>query len=234
MIGLGAIVVAVGVLSAPLTPPMPLTDVQREMLTSGMFEANSFHEPAFEALVENVRSWPDQTETLQSIDLYTWGPESIAQIIERNPGSAVVSSGEVMMIDPVGDAFPGVTRATLRIGNRMDSQALLVFIVDGPAPEIGRTVTVVGRAYKVMPLQTQANRSSIPFPAMVGRIDPLLHIAHASASPMTGAAIVTALTGALAVVFFVVIMGRHMLGKNRPQRRSLASTSDPSDDLPDA
>lgn len=51
---------------------------------------------------------------------------------------------------------------------------------------------------------------------------------------MTGAAVVTALTGALAVIFFVVIMGRHMLGRNHPPRPPLASTAQTPDDAPDA
>ena len=231
MIELGAIAIAASVLGAT---PMPLTEVQQEMLTAGMFEPDSFREPAFEALIENVRTWPAHPDMLHAIDLYVWGPETIAEVIERNRGAEVMSTGEIMMIDPVGDAFPQVTRLTLRVGPRNESQALLVFTVDGPAPELGSTVTVVGRAYKVMRLTTQASESPTLFPAIVGRIDPLLHVAHARASPTTGAAIITALTAALAVLFFIIVMGRHMLGKPHCPRPPLASAADPPDDLPDA
>jgi len=141
----------------------------------------------------------------------------------------------VMMIDPVGDAFPGVTRLTLRVEYRDRPRALLMFDVvnANPRPEIGNRIRVVGRAYKVMRLRPQASESPTPFPAMVGRIE--MHLFDGSArKSIPGAAVITALTGALAVVLFIVIMGRHLLGGSRPSRRPLASMDDPSDDAPDA
>ncbi len=83
MIALAAIAIATSVLSAT---PMPLTDVQQEMLTAGMFEPDSFREPAFEALIENVRTWPNHPDMLHAIDLYVWGPETIAVVLSRRSG----------------------------------------------------------------------------------------------------------------------------------------------------
>lgn len=239
MIGLAdvaALALALGVSIAPPPEPTPLSDAQREMLLTGIAEPGSFREPAFEALVENVRSWPAGAEPSDAVILNVERLETFKEFVDRDPGALIIATGEVMMIDPLGDSFPGAQRLTLKIGDRTTPKALLVFVVDQAAPVIGDDVRAVGRAYKVMALPTQRGQAPTPFPAMVGRFTAFTRPAPAPPA-MTGAAIVTALTGALAVVFFVVIMGRHMLGKNRPHRRPrppLASTGHPPDDASDA
>lgn len=238
MISLAGIVVAVaalGVSVAPPPPPTPLTDVQREMLVSGLFEADSFREPAFEALVENVRSWPGDFEITDVISLESLDLDSFGELVASDPGAIVRADGEVMMIDSVGDAFPGVTRLTLRVDYHDQPWALLMFDVVNaqPRPEIGNRIRVVGRAYKVMQLTTQAKDVPTPFPAMVGRIEMYLFDGSAPKS-VSWTAIITALTGALAVALFIVVLGRHLLGGSRPSKRPLASMDDPSDDAPDA
>ena len=88
-----------------------------------------------------------------------------------------------------------------------------------------------GLAYKVMLLQRQRDDQATEFPAIVGQIKT---IGSQVAPSMTGVAIITALTGALAVVLFIVVMGRHMLGRPAPRRSPLASTLDRPDDPSDA
>ena len=236
MVPLAAIAIGAAVLGTQVLPPpepTPLTEVQREMLISGSFEPDSFREPAFEALVENVRSWSNDAWSESGIVLHYGELDRFDAIIHDDPGAVVLAWGDVMMIDTIGDAFPGVARLTLRTGDRVTPLAVLVFTVDQLAPAIGDQVRVIGRAYKTMHLPTQHREEPMPFPAIVGQY--AFTYSHPTTShSMTGVAIITALTGALAVVLFIVVMGRHMLGRPAPRRSPLASTLDRPDDPSDA
>jgi hypothetical protein len=240
-IALGAAVLGGSLLDTP--DPVPLTDVQREMIESGMFEPDSVREPAFEALVENVRSWQPETNADTKTFYFLWQPETLAEAFERERGELTTTRGDVRMTEPLGDAFPGVTRVTIELmywspRNHVRG-AMLVFLVDEEPPEIGSHQYYIGRLYKVMQLPTNGSDTPTAFPAIVARSydyeDPSDEQARQYESmKKTGAAIITALTGALAVVFFVVVMGRHMLGRNNPPRLPLASTVQTPDDAPDA
>ncbi len=236
MIAFAAIAVVsatVGIQVIPPPEPTPLTDVQQELLTSGMFEEDSFREPAFEALIENVRSWPAGAEPSRAVFLNIEQLENFNSLSTNEPGTLVIAGGEVMMVDPVGDAFQGVSRLTLKTGDRVTQRTLLVFTVDQTPPSIGDDIRVIGRAYKLMLIPTQQGEAPAPFPAVVGRFTPAA-TPIPTQQPNTGTAIITALTGALAVLFFIVVMGKHMLGNPNRQRPQLASPADPPDDHHDA
>jgi len=221
-------VAAFGTSLATPPPPPALTETQRTMYEAGMFEADSFREPAFEALVENIRSWHEDMSDSRAVDLNRGKLGWFGEYVEKRPAANVRASGEVMMVDPVGDAFPGVSRLTLRIVDQGVQHALLVFAVDQPAPEIGSRVEAHGRAYKMMMLPTQTRGAPSPFPAMVGRYTEVEDVRSA-----TGPAVIIALTGALTVAFLIVVMGRYAMDRQRAQRR-LAAADDPGDDRGDA
>ena len=249
MVSLAAIAIGAAVLGgSPLDThdPAPLTDVQREMIDSGMFETDSFREPAFEALVENVRSWEPETYSNQRQPIIDWTPEVFTEVFERERGELCSFSGTVRMAEPLGDAFPGVTRLAVervsrRPGDRL--RTILVYLVDESPPEIGSKAYFFGRIYKVMRLQPLNSEALTPFPAIVARTyeyddvyvdDSEDDVRFFQNMNDSFPAIITAFTGALAVIFFVVLMGRHMLGTNRPPRPPLASTTQTPDDAPDA
>ena len=181
-----------------------LSPSQQAVVETGVLDASSHDEPAFGALIDHVRLWPEETAASRSFDLSLLQDQ--AGVIGPIAGSLV---GELIESEALDEPWVGVERCIVTV----EQTPIIVYAIDAPDIDDGAMIRVDARHYKPMELVGRNTGETHTYIALVGRIRPAEASAGASSSSSSST---LRLVPAIIVMFGGVLILRKLAGSKKP------------------